>query len=381
MQLKNSTLFAIAASLAVVALAFGYFSFQLFSPQEELLPAAPESATARQQPAASSAQQYHPVAADNADSSPAETPANKTVKEQQPVAPEHNPPPEIAEQPSPKPCADSACAERVLSFLNDPANDEAAKVKMAQTWLKPETAEETLSLLHVLKEANETQQHDLADRLRQMLAGADSSESAELLLKILKGEEPNFSLQELPEDLQYEIKKAIRLNPDKRIGEWLADAFSLPQQSEEVLAAVQDVKHPEMVYELLAKESDQEKIREQVQSLQSYSDPKTLDVIMRLGDEKILSAEDAAQAAYNWADANGDTFNAEHCAAYLSESERSPAQRAIAAAALAAASDPAQAMAALQKAYDAEVDQNLRLSYAEALERVRRRREPVRTAE
>lgn len=280
------------------------------------------------------------------------------------------PPESPKQQAAPEKCTD--CGERVLAFLADPANDEAAKVAMAKTWLKPETKEETLSLLRLLKEAHDAQQNDLKDRLLQMLAGSDSGESAELLISVLNGEQPDFSLQDLPEDLSYAIKKAVRLNPDENTGKRLAEEFRY-QRSDETIAAIQDVKRPDMIYELLAQETDQEKISGLVQSLQSYSDPRTLDVIMRLGNEQILTVDDAAKAAYDWADAHGESFNQERCEAYLSEPEASPAQRAVAAAALAAASDPVQAMTALQKAYEEETNQELRLAYEKAINLARSR--------
>jgi hypothetical protein len=370
MRLKNSTLITLTACIAGAALLFGYFSYYK---KDALSPAEPRTAVSEQSPTTSSSSRYQPAESAADDAPAGKITAGQTYKPAE--SDSSNAPPDetrTAEQSAPEECADSACAERILAFLADPANDEAAKVKMAQTWLKPESKEETLSLLRLLQEAHDAQQHDLESRLLQMLAGADSRESAELLISVLNGDEPSFVFNELPEDLQYQIKKAIRLNPYENIGKRLAEEFSY-QRSDETIAAIQDIKRPDMIYELLAQETDQEKISGLVQSLQSYPDPRTLDVIMRLGNEQILTVDDAAKAAYNWADAHSESFNQERCEAYLSEPEASPAQRAVAAAALAAASDPVQAMTALQKAYEEETNQELRLAYEKAINLARSR--------
>jgi hypothetical protein len=378
MQLKNSTLIVLIACIAGVALLFGYFSYH----NKNAPPLAEPETAASEPPSGTPSVHDEPSPAEENSTQSAfvdNMEGNKTAwQTYKPAEPDSNTSPETEtpEQPALAECTGADCGERVLAFLADPNNDEAAKVAMAKTWLKPESKDETLSLLRLLREAYDAKQYDLKDRLLQMLAGADSGESAEQLIAVLNGELTEFSLQELPEDLRYEIKKAIRLNPDERIGKLLAEEFSYQRPDETVLEAIQDVKRPDMVYELMI-EADQrgetEKVGELMQSLQSYSDPRTLEVLMRLGDEKILTEEDAAKAAYDWADAHGESFNQEQCEAYLSEPEASSTQRTIAAMALAASSDPARALAALQKAYDNESDQNLRLAYEEAITRARRR--------
>jgi hypothetical protein len=121
-----------------------------------------------------------------------------------------------------------------------------------------------------------------------------------------------------------------------------------------------------------AQEDDQKNINKLVQSLQHDAKPGTLEVIMGLGHDKILPIDAAAKAAYGWAKANKAVFNQEECTAYLLDPERSPTQRAIAAAALSAASNPAQALAVLKKAAPEEADQNLRRIYNEAIERLQK---------
>jgi len=121
-----------------------------------------------------------------------------------------------------------------------------------------------------------------------------------------------------------------------------------------------------------AQADDQKNISELAQSLQGDANPGTLEVIMRLGHDKILPLDAAAKAAYGWAKAHRASFNQEECAAFLRDHERSPVQRAIAAAALAAASNQAAALAVLQKYAEEETDQNVRRIYDEAITRLRK---------
>lgn len=288
---KNNAI--LAMSVYIAALLLGY----CFRQEDNITPTTEEQVSkpiSRQAPLKDSAPANLSVPASKA----AAKNAAAVQKTKQPAA--ATPPQELTEQPAAKHCPE--CTERILEFLSDPANSEADKVAACKDWAKPETKDETLSLLRLLKEAHDAQQNDLKDRLLQILAGADGSEFAELLIAVINGEMPELVFQEFPEDLQYAIKKGIRLNPEsEKIGKALADNYNSQQISPEAAAMIQDVKHPDMIYQL-ALEADQhgeiEEVRELVQSLQTFADSRTLDVIIRLGKEQIVTEEDAIKSAY-----------------------------------------------------------------------------------
>lgn len=265
------------------------------------------------------------------------------------------------------------CIDRILAFLSAPYNNEAEKIKATKNWIKPETTEETLSLLELVKEAHALGQNELKDRLLQVLAGVDSNESTDVLISLIKGEVPGLTFQELPEELQYAIQKAIKLNPDNEwTGQVLAES-NIYQSSPETIENLQNVDHPMMLY-YQAQEANQRRETEQLEhivtSLQTMEDSRSLEVIMRLGKDNIIAVDDATKAAHEWVDSHHEIFEQDHYESYLSEPNATPAVRSIAAVALSASNDPNLALISLKKAYDNELDPDVRFFYEKAMDNI-----------
>lgn len=266
----------------------------------------------------------------------------------------------------------------ILAFLADPYNDEAQKVQAAKKWLKPKNKEETLLLLQLAIDAHEQGQNELKDQLLQVLAGVDSNEPTEALISLMKDEVPGITFKELPQDLQYAIQKAIRLNPDTEwTGQVLAESSGY-QSSAETIESLQTINHPTMLY-CLAQEADQkgevEQVEQIVSSLIAIGDPKSLEMIIRLGKENIVSVDDASLAAFDWVTSHQDILRQDQYESYLSESNADSVVRSIAAYTLAASNDSDSALSSLRKAYANESDKNTRYYYEEAINSLTQRGE------
>ncbi|WP_373499024.1 HEAT repeat domain-containing protein [Desulfococcus sp.] len=274
----------------------------------------------------------------------------------------------VSEWEAPETCPD--CVDGILDFLYDPSNDEASKVLMAQNWIKPGTKEEALALVELFNAAHELEQADLKDRLLLVLAGTDSSGATEVLISIVNGEVPTLPFRELPEDLQYAIQKAIRLNPHReKTGKLLAESIEY-QATNAALEDLQKINHPMMLF-YQAQDADQrgdtQKVNQILESFQDLEDSKTIEGIMLLGKENIVSIEGAGDAAYEWANTHGEVFDQDCYESYLSEPDADPAERSVAAIALTASNEPERALQALRKAYDNEADPDVRYYYEEAI--------------
>ena len=266
--------------------------------------------------------------------------------------------------------------EYIIAFLSDPTIDEVDKIQKAKNWTKPGSREETLSLVQLMINSHEIGQDDLKDQLLQVLAGVDSNEPTEALLSIIKGEVPEITFEELPKELKYAIQKAIRLNPDTQwTGKVLAESSGY-QASEKTIENLKAVNHPTMLY-YLAQEADQrgeiEEVRQIVSSLISIEAPESLEMIIGLGQDNVLSVDDASQAAFDWAASHNNYLKQDQYESYLSEPDADSVVRSLAASALAASNDPNSALTSLKKAYDHETDKNTRYFYEEAIDSLSQR--------
>lgn len=260
------------------------------------------------------------------------------------------------------------CMERIAAFIMDPLQDEDFKISLMKALMQSETRERTLLLVNVIMSAHLDEQYDLKDRLLQLLADVHTPESAQALMAVVTGETTDVDFQRMPEDLQYAIRKAVRLNPDYRTtGQMLAESFG-SQTSAEAAEALQQIQQPIMT-SLLAQEayrnSDLEKAQEFTNLLSTMDDPRTIEGFMLLGRVENASLDEMTTLANLWARNHSDQYYMDYAEAYLTDPNGDVAQRSIAAFALAASQDPKSALAILQKAQHEESNPILR-SYLES---------------
>ena len=88
---------------------------------------------------------------------------------------------------------------------------------------------------------------------------------------------------------------------------------------------------------------------------------------MLLAEHNVLPLAEATGRAYAVASELGDQWHHDHYAAYLSDFDAHAVQRVVAAFALAASPNTAEARAALEKAYDHEPDPLVRSHLRDAM--------------
>ena len=121
------------------------------------------------------------------------------------------------------------CVERIAAFLDDPLQDVADKIALGRALMQSGTQAETLRLVNAILYAHLRQESDLRDGLMQALADAQTPESTAALLRVITDSAADLDFQHLPEELQYAIRKALRLNPDGAMtGRMLAAQYTAP---------------------------------------------------------------------------------------------------------------------------------------------------------
>jgi hypothetical protein len=255
------------------------------------------------------------------------------------------------------------CLERIAAFIMDPLQDEDFKISLMKALMQSETRERTLLLVNVIMSVHLAEQYDLKERLLQLLADVHTTESSQALMTVVTGETTDVDFHQMPEDLQYAIRKAIRLTPDYRAtGQMLAESFG-SQTSAEAAEALQQIQQPIMT-SLLAQEayrsSDLEKAQEFTNLLSAMDDPRTIEGFMLLGREENVSLDEMTTMANLWARNHSDQYYMDYAEAYLTDPNGDVAQRSIAAFALAASQDSKTALTVLQKVKDEESNPILR---------------------
>lgn len=260
------------------------------------------------------------------------------------------------------------CLERIAAFLDDPSEAVADKIILGKILIQSGTQAETLLVVNAILSAHLREEGDLKDGLLQALADTQTPESVAALTAVVTRDSANLDFPQLPEELQYAIQKAIRLNPNTEVtGQMLAATYNR-QVSSEIAQDIENVQHPLMV-SLLAKEAhhsgDIARVEHFMHLLSTMDDPRTLDALMLLGENNVMSLDEANERAYAWVSEHGGSFDHEHYAAYLSDLDSNAAQRSVAAFALAASRDVERARGAVEKALDYESDPRVR-SHLEA---------------
>lgn len=273
----------------------------------------------------------------------------------------------------------SPCLEHIAAFLDNPLQDVADKIALGRILMQSGTQANTLLLVNAILDAYLREEHDLKDGLIQALADAQTPESAVALTAVLTGDLVDLDFQQLPEELQYAIQKAIRLNPNGEVtGQMLVARYN-SQPSPEIVERLQDVRHPVMI-SLLAKEAyesgDISRVEQLMDLLSTTNDLRNLDSLILLTENNVMPLDEANRRAYKWVNDHSGNFDHDHYAVYLSDFDASPAQRSIAAFALAASRNSESALATLEKAYNYESDTFVRIDLESAINLLLNRSDP-----
>lgn len=262
-----------------------------------------------------------------------------------------------------------SCLERMIEVLNDSSCDDRFRKYAAEALIKSGIREGVLAVLKAIVDAYFQGQHDFKEGLMQVLADVDSMEAANALVGVLLGEDPSYyKLVEMPEDVRHAIAKAIKnISESEAVGELLTHRYKSATTTgdrNEIL----HINHPVMNALLAAdayQEGDIDKTNKFVSRIFEIENSTALEGMMHLARESSMPLEDVASLAYQWAKENPNTQNHDILVEYISNFNSTPAERAVAASALAAAKDSDVATYALQKSYSYEDDPLVR-SYIEA---------------
>lgn len=362
--------------LAVVCGVSSFLVFTLFAGRQRHETAEPPqvSAAARQVRQAAEAQQEIP---------PSAIAASAALRQKNPMI--QGEPDRIAQPEEALPSQDKAainagiarmddcphCLERIAALLDDPLQDVADKIALGRGLTQSGTQAEILLLINTILYAHLREESDLKDGLLQALADAQTPESTAALMRVITESTADLDFQHLPEDLQYAIRKVIRLHPDgERTGRMLAAHYT-SQGSPEIAQDLENVQHPIMVARLAQEaydRGDMARTAYLTDLLATIDDPRTLDGLMLLAENHVMPLEEAHARAYAVASKLGDTFDHDHYAASLSDFSANALQRSVAAFALAASPHTEETRATLAKAYDHENDPLVRSHLKSAMQ-------------
>lgn len=254
-------------------------------------------------------------------------------------------------------CAD--CLELIATYFDDPIQNTADKIALGKALMQPATQAETLILVNIILNAHLSDDVELKAGLLQALGNAQTPESAAALITVITKGVSDLDFYQLPEDLQLAIQNAIRLNPfPEATGQMLTVHYN-NQASPDVVQELENIQQPVML-SMLAKQAynggDIAKTEHLTHLLTTIDDPHTLDGLMLLGVNDVMTIDETNGRAYVWVSEHAGAFDQDHYAAYLSNFDTNATQRSAAAFALAASQDSASVLAALEKASLYETD-------------------------
>lgn len=251
------------------------------------------------------------------------------------------------------------CLPRTVEFLSNPTQPKAEKIATARSLMQPASQAQTLVLVEAILKAHLAGDDELKTGLLGALGEAQTPESAATFVDIIAKGVSDLKFGQLPDELQFAIRSAIKLNPfPEATGRLLAEHYN-SQASPEVAQEFENLQQPVMLSILAKKAYDRGELartEELTDRLSKMSDPYTLDGLMLLGVNSVLPLDRLNRIAHEWAGEHSGTFNQERYAEYLSNFDTNVTQRSVAAFALAASQDSASALNALEKALNHETD-------------------------
>jgi len=266
------------------------------------------------------------------------------------------------------------CISEMINILGDPSYDKIFRKQIANSLLKSGNQEGILSVIKSIVAAHNDKDLEFKDELMQTLADVNSIETADALADILT-EKASFSseLQDMPEDVIYAIKKAIRLTPNENVGENLAQKyFDAPTEEEKKI--LYEINHPVMIARLAAdayEQKDTETSDRLMEQLAEDEDNTVIKGMMILARDNSIPLEIISNMLSFWSLSNADNDQSHFAfVEYLSNAEFSPEERAIAASALAYETDKEMAISALKKAQLFEEDPLVQESINNALNHI-----------
>jgi len=266
------------------------------------------------------------------------------------------------------------CLKRMMSILEDPSYDDKFRHYAARALIKSGSKEGIIAVVGAILDAQAQEQYDFKDRLVQELGDVDSIEAADALASIVTGEEySDLDFSEMPEDLRYAIQKAIRTmtTGQEEVGDLLVQRYE-NEMEPEARDRLVDISQPYANIYLVAeayRSGDMETVSKLIGTLDKTGDTHVTEAFLHFAEEKILSVDETAEVMHQWIglDSNTNMQNLEFLNEYLSNFERNPEGRAVAAYAMSFFKDNNEAKYALQKAYDHEENLPLREHIESAL--------------
>jgi len=261
------------------------------------------------------------------------------------------------------------CIGQVINILQDDSRDKIFRKYSAKALIKSGTEQGVLAVLRAVADAHNQGDYEFKGDLMQIFADVNSANAADLLSDVLTGEYSDLS--EIPEDVTYAVKKAIRLIADDTVGENLAYKYSSAnEEDKEKLAGINHaVANARMAAEAYAKGNNEEADMF-LEKLSETEDTTAIKGIMLFAKEKTLPVDNVADIMSMWMLANSNDRSYEIMVDYISNTDFTPEERSVAAYALANEKNVDKAKYALEKAYKYEEDASVRSYIENALSRL-----------
>ncbi len=263
----------------------------------------------------------------------------------------------------------------LIQLLNDPANDMFFRLEIAKALVQSGSEDGASHVFRAIIDAHSGEDYIFKENLIQILLGVSSSvETAGMLTDMLTGK-ASFSsdLSEIPGDIAYVIKTAIRLMPDETVGDMLAQRY-YNETIEENKKILLEIGHPVMIARVALdafSQGDNENADRLLAELAGVEDHLAIKGIMLLAREKSMSMDNVSNMLAIWSSINMDNDQTHFSyVEYLGNAEFSPEERAAVVFAIANEENKEMAIAALQKAQLFEEDPLVQQYISDALAQI-----------
>jgi hypothetical protein len=271
---------------------------------------------------------------------------------------------------------DPGLTDALKVMMNDPSADAATQRYAAEALMRVGTAESVQYVLGQLLAAYRSGDKDRANTLLASLEAPTSAAGTRAIFDFLLGQ-GNFahSQEVLPQEAVSAARKALLAAPDREaVGNLAARLYLDPQTMTNNVAMWElfdGVSHPLMLAQLAAhayQENLPDNAAQFLDRLGASDDQSVVQALVQMVPNPSVPLDNAAMALYDWSVAHPQVAQPGLFIEYMTDQNRAPEQRSVAAFGLAGSSNREYAQQAIQKALSLETAPSVRTNLQTALD-------------
>ena len=271
---------------------------------------------------------------------------------------------------------DAGLVDSLKGVMSDAAADAAIQRYAAEALVRVGTSESVQYVLGQLLAAYRSGDEERANTLLASLEAPTSAAGTRAIFDFLLGQ-GNFahSQEVLPQEAVSAVRKALLAAPDREaVGNLAARLYLDPQTMTNNVAMWElfdGVSHPLMLAQLAARayqENLPDNAAQFLTRLGASDDQSVVQALVQLVPNPSVPLDNAAMALYDWSIAHPQVAQPGLFIEYMTDQNRAPEQRSVAAFGLAGSSNREYAQQAIQKALSLETAPAVRTNLQTALD-------------